>query len=188
MKILLIFSLILIVSNTFFLAKMLFFKKLSLIDELTDLPNYSYLKSYLSKKKKTNQLALVLLDINNFKAFNRISIHTGDMVLKEFSDVLKLFIKDKALICRYRLGDEFALVFLDKSKTEIEETIHLLTSFFEEYVFKCLSENKDYRIGFCMGISHLDADAVNFDIFFDAAELELAKTKMDKEVKRGCLN
>ncbi|MFZ4412608.1 MAG: GGDEF domain-containing protein [Bacteroidales bacterium] len=188
MKFLLIFSVVLIISNAYFLAKMLFFKKLSSIDELTDLPNYSYLKSYLTKKKKTNQLALVVIDINNFKAFNRISIHTGDRVLKEFSDVLKQFFKEKALICRYRLGDEFALVFLDKRKTEIEETIRQLTSFLEKYAFKCLSENKDYRISFCMGMSHLDADAVNFDNFFDAAELELARAKRDKDAIGECVN
>ena len=167
---------------------MLFFKKLSSTDELTDLPNFSYLKSYLTKKNKKNQLALVILDINNFKAFNRISIHTGDMVLKEFSDVLKLFFKGKALICRYRLGDEFALIFLDKRKTEIEETMNLLTFFFKEYAFKCLSENKDYRISFCIGVSHLDADALNFNNFFDAAELELARAKRDKEVIKECIN
>jgi len=174
---------LLILSNCIFFTLMMRFKKKSNTDELTGLSNFRYLKLYLKNNRKNNHLGLVILDINNFKEFNNLSIHKGDKVLKEFSEELKTLLNESVFICRYRLGDEFALVFRNKSKVEMVAGVDLVIAYFNNYAFRCLDDMPDYRMHFCYGLSELTSDAPNFEDFFDTAEMELATAKREKELE-----
>ncbi|MFZ4398683.1 MAG: GGDEF domain-containing protein [Bacteroidales bacterium] len=173
---LIILSFFLLFSNVALYLSMLYFRGKSMKDELTDLPNYRYLNLYLKKNLKRKKLRISILDINNFKEFNNINIHKGDEVLKEFSYQLKTLLTEDDIVCRYRLGDEFALVFHDKTKAEVIEEINNIIFYFNNYSFSCLAEMKDYRISFCYGVS----DSENANTFFENAEEELAASKMEK--------
>jgi diguanylate cyclase (GGDEF)-like protein len=181
MKLFIALSILLLFTNFVLLVKMLFFRKVSLQDELTKLPNFRQLNRYIKIKNKLHEQIIVIVDIDNFKEFNKISIHKGDEVLREFSDELSKLLFSKAFISRYRLGDEFAFVFLNKSKDEIENEIINIKSYFNNYSFKCLTENINYRIAFCYGISLLKPKSLNFEMAFDEAELELAEAKSMKK-------
>ncbi len=184
MMFLIIALILLIVSNCIFFYLMIRFMKKSVTDELTGLNNFRYLKLYLKNKRKNNQLGLAILDINNFKVFNNISIHKGDNILQEFSEEMKMLLGENVLICRYRLGDEFALVFLNKSKSEIQVALQVMITYFNTFFFKCLEEDMpDYSISFCYGISELATDEANFETLFYKAESELATAKREKELK-----
>lgn len=163
------------------MIKVQYFRGLSLKDELTDLPNYRSLRNFITYSSKTKHLSFVLLDINNFKEFNSITIQKGDDVLREFSDVLKKMLDKDVFICRYRFGDEFAFVFQNKNISEIELTVKKLQHNLSEYEFKCLAEMKDYRLSFCYGTSVLDAGNTDADLLFKAAETELAMAKKEKK-------
>lgn len=164
-------------STSVFFILMLHFMKKSRTDELTGLANYRYLKLYLKFNANRKNIGLVILDIDNFKEFNAISIHKGDEVLKEFSVALKTFFAKKAKIFRYRSGDEFALLFNNKSKEEIIKEVCLSKIYFNDYTFKCLADMQNYRINFCFGVSKLQSDVINYESYFDLAELELANAK-----------
>jgi diguanylate cyclase (GGDEF)-like protein len=180
MTLLIALLILLFLTNFVLLVKMLHFRKVSLQDELTKLPNFRQLNSFLRTKNKLNKQVIAIIDIDNFKDFNKISIHKGDEVLKEFSNELNNLLFSKAFISRYRLGDEFAIVYLNKSKDEVEKEILKVKSYFNNYSFKCLTENINYRITFCYGISLIQANLLTIETAFDIAELELAEAKRIK--------
>jgi len=166
-----------LISNVLFLIIIQYFKKKSYIDEIMGLYNFRYLKLYLRKKTKKHQVGVVIIDINDFKKFNEQSISKGDEVLIEFSIELTNIIISKATLFRYRIGDEFALVFCNKNTEEILNEITNIKSYFENYSFRCLPLEKDYRIEFCYGMTEIKKNIANFDKIFEIAELELASQK-----------
>lgn len=188
MKILIIFIVVLLISNCIFFASMLFYRKASLHDELTALPNFRALKLFLKSNLNFCYIGLVILDIDNFKDFNRINIHKGDEVLIEFSKVIKDLLNQNSNVFRYRLGDEFTLVFRNKSKEEIKIEMKKIQSYFQLYSFKCLPEKKNYRICFCYGISELAANYDKFNSLFETAEHELANAKYEKAEISNCFD
>jgi diguanylate cyclase len=88
---------------------------LSLTDELTGLPNrrafVQRLDQELSRSQRTGQpLALVLLDIDNFKDINdRYGHYVGDMILRCYAQSMVLELRQHDLLARYG-GEEFVLL------------------------------------------------------------------------------
>jgi len=88
---------------------------LSLTDELTGLPNrrafVQRLDQELSRRQRTGQrLAMVLLDIDNFKAVNDSHGHyAGDMLLRCYAQRMAQEIRQHDLLARYG-GEEFVLL------------------------------------------------------------------------------
>jgi diguanylate cyclase (GGDEF)-like protein len=88
---------------------------LSLTDELTGLPNrrafVQRLEQELSRNQRTGQpLAMVLLDIDNFKDINdRYGHYVGDMILRSYAQSMVPEIRQHDLLARYG-GEEFVLL------------------------------------------------------------------------------
>ena len=103
---------------------------LSLTDELTDLPNrrafVQRLEQELSRSQRTGQpLAMVLLDIDNFKAINdRYGHYVGDMILRCYAQSMLPEIRQHDLLARYG-GEEFVLLLpetvLDDARNALEK-------------------------------------------------------------------
>jgi diguanylate cyclase (GGDEF)-like protein len=171
-----ILILVLIITNLFLLAKMLKYRKASLQDEFSLLPNHQALNNYLKKNNK-EALNIAIIDIDNFKEFNKICISKGDEVLKEFAEVLKQKLSEKAFISRYRFGDEFALVF--STNYEVEKELNNLKDFFKNHQMNSLPEMPNYRIGFCYGISFYENDEKTYSKRLENAEFMLAMKKRE---------
>jgi len=91
-------------------------------DYLTQLPNRSYFYQVLcnlfNDPLQHQNLALLFIDNNNFKAINDQYGHlVGDAVLKEMSLRLKQNIRQDDFVARLS-GDEFAIILRSVSKTE----------------------------------------------------------------------
>ncbi len=90
-------------------------EQLSTTDELTKLPNHRYFQEQLSREVKRTQrtgepLALVLIDIDNFKRLNDRYGHLyGDAVLREVARVMSGVVRQTDVLARYG-GEEFALL------------------------------------------------------------------------------
>jgi len=90
---------------------------LSLTDPLTQLPNRRHLQMCLAKEfaaaRRGRRLALVLYDLDNFKAYNDSAGHqAGDEALKAFAEILAQNTRAMNLTARYG-GDEFLTVLTD---------------------------------------------------------------------------
>jgi diguanylate cyclase (GGDEF)-like protein/putative nucleotidyltransferase with HDIG domain len=98
-------------------------KSLCLNDELTRLYNYRYFQERLSaefKRAKRNleQLALMFIDIDYFKSINDAYGHKfGDVVLREFADLLKHSIRENDIVFRYS-GSRFGILLPATSSRE----------------------------------------------------------------------
>ena len=93
-------------------------RKLSEHDPLTGLLNRRGLEVNLDiaisrSKRGSDQLALLLLDLDDFKSVNDTLGHEfGDILLKELSERLKTTIRDSDYLCRLG-GDEFVILMTD---------------------------------------------------------------------------
>lgn len=86
----------------------------ALHDFLTNLPNRRYLdrklNEMLTKTDQSNKVALLFIDLNNFKQINDTFGHpSGDHVIKIIARRLEVCIRENDFICRYG-GDEFIII------------------------------------------------------------------------------
>lgn len=104
-------------------------------DALTGLPNRAYLNDYaettLTKALKNNcTIGVEILDIDYFKNINDSYGHIeGDRYLSSVSDVLRRISEEfeDVFVARYG-GDEFVIIYFNKSNDEISEIMHKLMS------------------------------------------------------------
>ncbi len=104
-------------------------KRLSTMDDLTELPNRRYFEEYfqtnweVAKKQKT-AISLVMCDIDYFKKINDTHGHlVGDRVLKEIAKTIQLSSSKRNFVARYG-GEEFIIVLCD---TYLEMAYQLCT-------------------------------------------------------------
>lgn len=90
-------------------------KKLSLIDELTGLGNFRYLKEIVDKeveraKRYNMPLSIIFFDLDNFKKINDTKGHQiGSLILVEVARVIRRVIRKSDYAFRYG-GDEFVII------------------------------------------------------------------------------
>ncbi len=163
-----------------------YYRKIANTDEITSLNNYRWFYKYLSRKfslykNQNKKLSIAIIDIDNFRVFNKINVHTGDEVLNEFAYEMNNFFMKEAIITRYRMGDEFALIFLNKNKDGVTNRFFSLCKHFNEYSFNGLPDDfKDYKISFSYGIAELNSDIHHLDDLLFKAEADLAEAKKMK--------
>ena len=93
-------------------------KNLALKDPLTDLFNRRYLEESIVREmvraaRHDNPISAVMLDIDDFKAFNDTYGHqAADQVLRTLGSLLRREIRGEDIACRYG-GEEFILVLPD---------------------------------------------------------------------------
>lgn len=99
------------------------------IDYYTDILNMRGFDSKLDKMlNRTDNITLVLFDIDNFKNFNDIYGHEiGNAVLRAVAQMFKHSVKDTDLVARYG-GDEFIMAMADIDKETAKKRIELVTN------------------------------------------------------------
>jgi diguanylate cyclase (GGDEF)-like protein len=103
-------------------------KESALIDPLTDLPNargfYMMLEQRIAESQRMNResLALISLDIDDFKVINDQYGHsTGDRLLASVAGVIKRELRQMDILTRYA-GDEFVAI-LPMASNAVADTI-----------------------------------------------------------------
>lgn len=89
-------------------------------DRVTELPNRNYFKSFIKEElnKCENKLAILFLDIDNFKNINDTLGHSsGDILLKQAAGEFKACIEENGSVFRTG-GDEYMFVLPDISSEE----------------------------------------------------------------------
>jgi diguanylate cyclase (GGDEF)-like protein len=108
-------------------------KKLSEIDELTQLYNFRYFKDFLSREfsyaTTYNQpLSLLMLDFDHLKMVNdKYGHQEGNRLIKKIADIIKESVPKNGVVARFG-GDEFSILLTGVSKDEafkIAEKIRL---------------------------------------------------------------
>jgi diguanylate cyclase (GGDEF)-like protein len=106
-------------------------RQLADLDALTSLHNRRYFHETLEREvsrahRYDRQLALILFDLDDFKAINdRIGHLSGDAVLAETAERVREAVRSADIACRVG-GDEFAVVLPESSTHDADQLYHRL--------------------------------------------------------------
>jgi diguanylate cyclase (GGDEF)-like protein len=157
-------------------------EKLSYTDSMTELYNYRYFYKRLSEeiyraKRFNRDLALVIFDIDNFKAINDSFGHqAGDEILKIMSNLVLSSVRAIDVVSRYG-GEEFCIIMPDTGNASCQIFIERLRTMIAEYKFGGEKFAKPYEITVSCGGAIYPNDAQTTDRLIYCADMALLKAK-----------
>ena len=159
------------------------FEYLAYHDQLTKLPNRNSFTEKVNDlikvvDKKDNKLAVLFLDIDDFKSINDNYGHNiGDKVLKATADKLREVLRKRDAISRIG-GDEFALAISDlNSSTELNKVVKRIFNNFEQPL---VVEEKKLLVSVSIGISIYPDDGSNLEELIKQADYAMYEAKEQK--------
>jgi len=151
-------------------------------DVLTDLPNRALFLERLGQgvkqaKRSKKKLAVLFLDLDNFKVVNDTLGHaSGDILLKEIALHLKGTIRDTDVVARLG-GDEFTIILsgieLTQDIADVAEKIMAVTS------APVTLAGKDVMVSASLGISIYPDDAEDADTLLKDADIAMYRAKSE---------
>lgn len=151
-----------------------FLERAIMLDSFTGLYNKKYfmdLAHALQNKEPDKRHALILTDIDHFKAFNDSFGHaTGDSILLLVADKLRREARPGDIAGRFG-GDEFILFLRDIPSP------HTLTDTLQKLI---LCENESHHCTNSIGVSIYPDDATDIDSLFDRADKALYHSKLTR--------
>jgi diguanylate cyclase (GGDEF)-like protein len=149
-------------------------------DPLTGLINRTYLKEQLDilmnlANRNNKKLALVFIDIDNFKYINDSFGHdVGDMLLIEVSNRLKNTVRKSDLVCRIG-GDEFVLILNNiNDKEYVSKILDKVKEILQKPIY---AKDKKLDITFSAGIAIYPDDAENKEDLLKFADIAMYESK-----------
>ncbi len=149
-------------------------QKKAALDPLTGLYNRKeFIRRLNSSLLQKDTLALILVDIDDFKTINDTFGHSkGDQTLLEVADGLQMIFSDD-LVARFG-GDEFILCVTDiRQQEDLKSKIQQLLSFFQKNVMT----DMPLTISCSMGASIYPQHGDNFLTLFDKADIAMYQAK-----------
>ena len=152
--------------------------QLAMQDSLTGLGNRRYFDEQLKRamhnaNRHHSLVGLVLGDLNKFKAINDTFGHVaGDQVLQEFSNILRLCIRDSDSVFRFG-GDEFAII--------VENADENALTIIENRISIALNKNmvlNQYDLTCSLGATYMSR-ADDECSFFERADKALYRKKLN---------
>ena len=122
------------------------YKHSALTDYLTGVNNRAKFESELSEeiyrsKRYDHPLSIILADIDHFKAVNDTYGHdTGDVVLKEFTNILRDNIRQSDILARWG-GEEFIILCPNTDISGAISLAEILRVKVEEHIFSTVDKN-----------------------------------------------
>jgi diguanylate cyclase (GGDEF)-like protein len=152
------------------------------IDRLTKLSNRHKstqdLEKYLQLAARQNlPLCLAVLDLDNLKAINeRHGYSTGDMVMRQWGQLLRQTFRQNAVIARWE-GDEFVVALFDTIEAEGIQRFTQLLATLQRRQFVA-SDRTQFRIAFSAGIAQYPKDGTDLLTLYQAAAAALHQSKV----------
>src|SRR5688572_12637870 len=133
-------------------------KRLTFIDALTPAYNHRYFQEALNKEihrhsRTGHELALAMLDIDNFKKINDTFGHpVGDEILKGLVEELMRNARDSDVVARYG-GEEFAIIFPDTATASARDAANRMREIVENREFRVPAVNRTLFITVSIGVA-----------------------------------
>ena len=153
--------------------------ELSQMDPLTGLLNTTAFRhrveQYLAASEPTSMIALIMLDMDDFKAVNDGFGHPcGDYVLKVIALKLQAQFPDALGIARIG-GDEFMIALVDTSGAEINKAASQLI----RDVTLLRWRGQDMKVCCSLGVCRARASSAYYDTLYEIADQALYQAKAD---------
>jgi len=155
--------------------------KWHLTDYISGICNCKGFQMYAEKcirihRKKNTPYTLVLLDIDNFRQFNKLSYLCGDDVLRSFVAWLQASLPESAHLSRFRSGDEFVVLFSEKNDAVTDIMVALAENCKKKPFNSPFMENA-FHLQFSYGIVTINATINSPEEWTSLAEIQLKKNK-----------
>jgi len=162
----------------YLLVQNIHFRKLSEKDEMTSILNYRGVCKQIEKLiQKKKPFTLAIIDIDNFSVFNKNSYKLGDDVLKEFALLLDKSLPPDVILARFRIGDEFIIVFQNTDLQKASDKIEEFKNKCKSYSFNSLKTLPFQQITFSEGLAQINQEINAMDLLFAQAEKRLRESK-----------
>lgn len=155
-------------------------------DALTDLPNRYLFRDRLQKAlvraaRSNNKVAVVMLDLDDFKLINDTLGHfAGDELLKVISERLRSSLREEDVVSRVG-GDEF-IILLENINT-IDDITPITEKIIQAVERPWHYNQKMHNITCSLGVSVFPSDGQDADVLLKQADLAMYK---GKELGNGC--
>lgn len=160
----------------------LFYKRLSLLDGMTELFNHRFFQELLDieisrAERESKPLSLIMLDIDDFKVFNDQNGHQGgDAALIKVSWILKSNSRNCDFVARYG-GEEFAIIAPNIDKKYAEIWANRIRKAVEETKFENEESLPRKTFSVSIGVATYSTDASNKKELIKKADQALYKAK-----------
>lgn len=157
-------------------------KKLAVTDGLTGLFNYRAFKNQIHyeimrSKRFDLPVSLLMIDIDYFKRYNDTFGHpNGDKVLKQFSELLTINLREIDTIARYG-GEEFAIILPGTNKKASCIVAEKLRKLIEDTDFPLAKKLPKKKLTISIGIANFPDDVDNEENLILSADKALYKAK-----------
>jgi len=153
--------------------------RMAYYDHLTGLPNRvlyeKIIKKQIEETEENEMLALIFLDLDDFKNINDILGHSaGDRFLVEFAEKLKPKLKEKDTLSRFG-GDEFLILF--PHTTSIGEIENFAEEVLSEIMKPFQLDEREVTTGASLGISIYPQDGQSGEELIKFADLAMYHAK-----------
>jgi len=157
-------------------------RRLTFVDSLTPAYNHRFFQESLVKEihrheRTRSSFSLVMLDIDNFKAFNDTYGHpVGDEILKGLVDELISNVRDLDIVARYG-GEEFALILPETSGARARDVSRRLRGLVAAREFIMPGLPAILRITVSLGVAVFPDDAITGPDLIARADAALYRAK-----------
>jgi two-component system cell cycle response regulator len=155
--------------------------RLTILDGLTQLHNRRYLTEFLEREvvrtvRHHHSLAVILLDIDHFKAINDELGHlAGDVALRELCARVRSVIREDELLARYG-GEEFAIVLPEANIKMARETAERIRLLVEKKPF--LFNDQTYPLTISVGVAVMAGnESLSVEALLNRADTNLHRAK-----------
>lgn len=160
-----------------------FYKELSKIDTITQLFNHKTFHQLLEAetgraKRHTQNLSLILADIDNFKIYNEINGYPkGDFILKQVALMFTNCCRNCDLIARYG-GDEFAVIIPGCNKEQASLVARRIKKSIDEGNFDNEEVLPSKSLTISIGLASFPEDAGSKKELIEKVEEALREAKL----------
>ncbi|MEO8381927.1 MAG: diguanylate cyclase [Acidobacteriota bacterium] len=157
-------------------------RRLTFIDALTPAYNHRFFQEALAKEihrhaRTGHELALAMLDIDNFKRINDTFGHPiGDDILKGLVEELMKNARDSDVVARYG-GEEFAIIFPDTPQAAAREAASRHRELVERRVFALPHLGETVQITVSIGVAVYPTDGLTSAELISRADAALYLAK-----------
>ena len=153
----------------------------TMMDRLTGLHNYGYFAERLEEERKRadrfgSRLALMMVDIDGFKAFNdRFGHASGNLLLKKLAGIMEEHVREVDIVSRYG-GEEFAVI-LPNTEDEATTVAERVRAAVESAGFEGDKEEPVVQMTISIGVAIFPNACENELELIDCADRALNKAK-----------
>ncbi len=157
-------------------------KMISITDSLTGLLNRRYFQERFSEefdrtRRQGHHLSLIMIDIDNFKAFNDANGHlAGDEALQSVANCIRNSVRTMDVVSRYG-GEEFSVILPETSKNNAAIIAERVRKDIEITYFQNEEALPDGKMTISLGLATFPDDAGSVRELINNADQALYKAK-----------